>query len=385
MATRGRPKKVPADGAVPAVGKEEKSEVSQVIAAMHKRYGPAVVTRASEQRQPWRIPTNVFSFDLATCGGIPHNRMTMFHGPRSSGKSTMSEKVITGAQQSMPHLQVCHIDVEGTRDTTWGGKLGTNNDALIYVKPEQGEHAVDIAEAMVRTKEISLVVVDSLAAMTPGKEIEASAEDNHVGLQSRLISSMVRKLNSALIAERNRGHFVSVLFINQQRSKIGGYAGPGQEALSLPGGKALEFFTTLQARFKNKETISRDSHGFETTEFNEHAFKLDKNKMNAGLRDGEYQLMRRESDKFPLNEGDIDDAPSMLAHAKKIGCYMGGGSSWKLDIPDFEYTFRNADEAILYLYENREIYHLLRCHLIASHAARLGLPQDFINYLYGDV
>ncbi len=363
---------------------KEKTELQQVTEAMQKRYGPAVITRASEQHQPWRISTGVFSFDLATIGGIPHNRMTMFHGPRSSGKSTMAEKVISGAQRSMPG-QVCFIDVEGTRDTVWGGKLGTNNEDLVYVKPEAGEHAVDIADAMVRTREISLVVVDSIAAMTPTAEIESSAEDAHVGRQARLITSMVRKISSGLIAERNRGHFVSILVINQQRSKIGGWAPAGQEALSLPGGKALEFYMSLQARFKNKETLSKDAMGFETVEYNEHAFKLDKNKMNAGLKDGEYQLMRRDSTKFPLLEGDIDDAPSMLAHAKKIGCYTGGGQSWTLEFPDFKYTFRNADEAILYLYENRDTYWALRCHLIADHAARLGMPQYYLDYLYGAV
>ena len=383
MATRGRPRKSADSTTTPVAGKAEKSELELVTAAMHKRYGPAVVTRASEQRQPWRIPTGVFAFDLATCGGIPHNRMTMFHGPRSSGKSTMAEKVITGAQRSMPG-QVCFIDVEGTRDTVWGGKLGTDNESLVYAKPEAGEHAVDIAEAMVRTREISLVVVDSIAAMTPTREIESSAEDAHVGLQSRLISSMVRKVSSAMIAERNRGHFVSLLVINQQRSKIGGWAPNGQEALSLPGGKALEFFMSLQARFKNKEVMGKDSLGFDAVDYNEHAFTIDKNKMNAGMKTGEYQLMRKNSDKFPILEGDIDDAGSMLAHAKKIGCYTGGGSSWRLEFPDFNYVFKNSDEAILYLYENREEYWKLRCHLIADHAMRLGMPQYYIDYLYGD-
>lgn len=386
MATRGRPRKDAGSAATSdAPAKTEKSELEQVTAEMRKRYGPAVITRASEQKQPWRIPTGVFSFDLATCGGIPHNRMTMFHGPRSSGKSTMAEKCVAGAQRSMQGQQVCFIDVEGTRDTVWAGKLGTDNESLVYVKPEAGEHAVDIADAMVRTRDISLIIVDSIAAMTPSAEIESSAEDAHVGRQARLISSMVRKLSSGLIAERHRNHFVSVLVINQQRSKIGGWAPAGQEALSLPGGKALEFFMTLQARFKNKETMSKDALGFETVEYNEHAFKIDKNKMNAGLKDGEYQLMRRDSLKFPLLEGDIDDAPSMLAHAKRIGCYSGGGQAWKLEFPDFSYTFKNADEAIMYLYENRDIYWALRCHLIADHAARLGMPQEFLDYLYEGV
>lgn len=383
---RGRPPKNAAatdEASSAAPGKAEKSELQTVTGEIQKRFGINVIRKASEVHQPWRIPTGIFSLDLATCGGIPHNRITMFHGPRSSGKTTAAEKVVAGAQRSMPDQQVAYNDIEGTRDSTWSSKLGVDNDLVVLTQPERGEDAVDIAEALVRTREISLVVVDSIAALTPMKEIEDSAEDVNVGLQARLMSKFMRKITSALIAERHRGHFVSLLVINQQRSKIGGWAPAGQEPLSLPGGKALEFATSLQVKFKNKENVSKDEAGFDTVAYNEHAFTIDKNKLHGGIKTGEYQLMRRDSTEFPLLEGDIDDAPAMLAHAKKRGFYTGGGKSWKLSIPDFEYTFQNSDEAILYLYENREIYWLLRCHLIADHAARLGMPQYFVDYLYG--
>lgn len=383
---RGRPpKSASAEEEIGSTGavKPGKTELEQVTAAIQKRFGNNVIKVASENRQPWRIPSSIFTFDLATCGGIPHNRISMFHGPRSSGKTTAAEKVVAGAQRSMPDQQVAYEDIEGTRDTTWSSKLGVNNDMVVLSQPERGEDAVDIAEALVRTREISLVVIDSIAALTPMKEIEDSAEDVNVGIQARLMAKFMRKITSALIAERHRGHYVSLLVINQQRSRIGGWAPAGQEALSLPGGKALEFATSLQVKFKNKENVSKDERGFETVAYNEHAFTIDKNKMHGGIKQGEYQLMRRDSTEFPLLEGDIDDAPAMLAHAKKIGCYTGGGQAWRLDIPDFNYVFRNSDEAILYLYENPDVYALLRCHLIADHAARLGLPQYFLDYLYG--
>jgi recombination protein RecA len=385
MATRGRGrpagsgKKTAEEGAVADSG----SELEQVQAAINKRWGATTIRRASENMQPFRIPTGIFSLDLATCGGIAHNRVSMFKGPKHSGKTTTSEKVIAGAQLSLPGQQVAFVDAEGTRDSVWGGKLGVNNEDLVYTATETGEQAVDITEALIRTKEISLVVVDSIASLVPMKEVAGSAEDANVALQARLISLFMRKATSALISERKRNHFVTLLLINQQRVKIGGWAPNGGEPLSSPGGKALEHATTMEFNFKNKENTSKDGDGVDTLEYNEHAFKIQKNKLNAGLRDGEFQLMRRDSDKFPLVEGDIDDAPSMLAHAKKTGCYTGGGKSWKLSIPDFDYTFQNSDEAILYLYENRDIYWKLRCHLIASHAAKLGMPQYFIDYLYG--
>lgn len=384
MATRGRPRKnPPAEGAAAPVPKE-KSELEEVMAQIGKRFGNNVVARGHEIRQPWRIPLSIFSFDLATCGGIPHNRISMFHGPRSSGKTTAALRAIRGAQRSLPHMQVCLLDVEGTYDEAWARKNGVDTERLIVIQPETGESAVDMADAMVRTREISLLVLDSIAALVPNREIEGSAEDAHVGIHARLVTTMVRKLSAGLIAERHRGHFVTVLVINQQRSKIGGWAPAGQEPLSLPGGKALEFATSLQVKFKNKENLTKED-GQDVTDVNEHAFSIDKCKMHGGIRKGEYQMMRRDSTEFNLLEGDIDDAGAMLAHAKRLGCYTGGGKSWTLSIPDYEaLNFGKAEEAIAYLYDNFDVYWALRCHLIASHAASLGLAEDFINYLYGD-
>ena len=358
------------------------SELKSVMAQIKKSYGDNALCTGSEVQQPWRIPTGIFSFDLATCGGIPYNRWTMFHGARSSGKTTAAEKVIAGVQRSLPNQQAVFIDVEGTRDSTWGGKLGTDNDRLIVAHPDSGENAVDMADALIRTREVSLVILDSIAALAPMREIEGSAEDAHVGLQARMVSAFTRKVNAALIAERKRGHYVTILVLNQQRSAIGKWAPHGQEALSLPGGKALEFVTTLQCMWKNKETVSKNEEGFDTLEYNEHAFKLDKNKMNGGIRTGEYQLQRRDSDKYELFEGDVDDAGTMLAHAKKIGCYTGGGKSWKIEVPDFNLQVANAEEMIKYLYENRDDYWRLRNHLIADHASKLGMPKSFIAHFY---
>ena len=362
-------------------GKESTSEIAQLQAAMQKRYGASIVTRGSDIPQPWRIPLNIFSFDLATLGGIFHNRVNQFSGVKHSGKTTAALKAIRGAQQSLPDQQVAMADIEGTFDETWAGKNGVNTADLLVTQPETGEQAVDICEALVRTREISLVVVDSIAALTPTQFIENSAEDpTQPGTQARLMSKFMLKISSALIAERRRGHFVSLLVINNLTSKIGGWAPPGQEAVQNAGGKKLGYTNSLEVKFKNKENTTKQD-GMELLSYNEHSFKIEKNKCNGGLRDGEYQMLRQDSDVYPLYETDIDDAPAMLAHAKRRGFYTGGGKSWKLSIPEFEYTFQNAEEAVMYLYENREIYWKLRCFLIADHAARLGMKQDFVDYI----
>lgn len=365
---------------------KEKSELDVVTSEMRKRFGDQAIIRGSDQRQPWRIPTNIFMIDLATCGGIPHNQLTMIHGPRSSGKTTLSEKCIAGAQQSLPDQQAAFIDIEHTRDATWGAKLGVDNEALLYVQPDTGENAVDMADALIRTKEISLVVIDSIAALVSNKEIEESADDNATpGLQAKLVTRMCRRITNAMFAERVRGHYVTLLVLNQQRSAIGKWAPHGQEAIGLPGGKALEFTTALQIGCKNKENMSKDKHGLETTSFNEHSFKIDKCKMHGGIRAGEYQLQRRDHDTYELAEGEIDDAETMLAHAKRIGIYTGGGSSWTLELPGFKQTFRGKEDAVTFMYLNRDVMWLLRNYLIADHARKLGLPDYFVAYLMGEL
>lgn len=356
------------------------SEIEKVIGEIRKRYGDGTLIKGSQRKQPYRIPTGIFTFDYATLGGIPHNRVTMFHGAKHSGKTTGAYRCVAGAQQSLVDQQAVFIDVEGTYDATWAAKVGVDNEALHLVQPDTGEQAVDLADALLRSRETSLVVIDSLAALLPIKEAESSAEDSLVGQQSRLITSMMRKVSAAMIAERKRGHFVSVLLINQQRTKIGGWS-PTGEPLSLPGGKAVGFFSSLEVQWKNKEVQGKDAYGLDTMSHNEHAFNIQKNKMNGGMRTGEFQMVRNSEHKFGLVEGDIDDADTMIAFAKKLGWYTGAGKGQRLEFLDVEESFGKVDEAIAWLYENPEMKWKLRTCLIADHARRLGMEEEFLNYL----
>lgn len=366
----------PAGGAV-------SGELEKTLAAIRKQHGERTVVFGTDIVQPGRIPTGIFTFDYATLGGIPHNRMTMFHGPKHSGKTTGALRVVAGAQASLPDQKPVFLDIEGTFDAVWAEKLGVDTQNLIINQPDYGEQAIDAAVALVHTLEVSLIVVDSLAALLPLKESEASAEDSLVAQQSRLITSFLRKVSAAQIKERKRDHFVTVLLLNQQRTKIGGWS-PTGDPLSLPGGKALGHFTSLEARFKNKETSSKDEQGFETLHVNEHAFTIEKNKCNAGMRSGEFRMMRREDPDYGLAEGDIDDAGTMLAFAKRLGWYTGAGRGQKLEFADVSESFQSIEQATIFLYENRDIYWKLRCHLIADAARKQGQKEAFINYLLGE-
>lgn len=364
-------------------GASPSSEMSKVIAELRKQHGNKTLVAGNAIRQPWRIPTGVFTLDLATLGGVPHDRVTMIHGKKHSGKSMMSDRIIMGAQQTMPSQQVVKIDTEGTHDEVWSSKIGVDTASLLVSQPDSGEQAVDIAVALAQTWEVSLIVVDSLAALVPIKEQEEDADKALVGLQSKMITSMMRKLTAAQIKERKRGHHVTVVVLNQQRSQIGGWSPNPAAAITLPGGKALGHFTSLEIHMKNKETVEKDEAGGSTLSVNDHAFTIDKNKLGAGYRTGEFRMMRREDPATGLTEGEIDDAPIMLSYAKMAGWYTGTPKAgYTLEFGDYEpVRVAKAEDMIRTLYGDREYMWALRCHLIANQAKRQGMPQWYLDYL----
>ena len=333
-------------------------------------------------RQPIRLPTGIFTLDLALCGGLFMNCINEFLGARSSGKTTALLKAIASAQRQYPNLTPALVDAEHTFDPVWAAKLGVDLEHLIVVQPSTGEEAVDQVQGLMSHAGISMVAMDSVAALVPMKEVEAATEDMHVGIHAKLVTRLVRKANTAISEASKAGRPMMLLVTNQQRAGIGKWAPPGQEAISNPGGKALEHYTALQVKFKNKENLKKDDEGFDMLEVNEHAFSVDKNKFNAGMRKGEYLLRRSADDDLGLSEGDIDDAESMLGFAKKMGIYTGGGSSWTLELPEFSDTMRGRDAWVEYLYSNRDVHQQLRNHLIALHAVKLGMPQYFVDAIY---
>lgn len=355
-----------------------RGEIGETLKAVTKRYGENSVHMADTVYQPDRISTGSFMMDYALLGGIPHNRCSMIVGERHAGKTMLASKIIASAQRQYPDQTPVFLDIEGTFDATWAGKLGVDIACLPVVGCETGEMAVDVGDALIGSMETSLLVVDSVAALTPMRELEGSAEDAHVGIQARLMGNFIRRLTAGLIKERKRGHYVTVLFLNQFRAKIGGFAGFG-EPRSIPGGKALEFSTSVQIIIKNKENKGKDSNSVDTITHNDHPFTITKNKCNTGPRTGEFVLIREDDPATGLSAGDIDDAATVLAYAKKWGLYTGGGSRWTLEFGDTSYKFGKAAEGIRALQDDVDLYWSLRCFLIQMHAQQRGMPSDFIE------
>ncbi len=331
---------------------------------------------AREVRQPLRISTGAFILDFSLLGGIPHNRSSLVVGERHAGKSLVASKVTANAQQLYPDKNVVLIDAEGTFDKIFAQKLGVDLDQLIVIECETGEMAADVGIAMVESKEISMVITDSIAAMTPMAEIDASVEDAFIAVQARLIARFVRKMTSALIKERKRHHWVTNFYTSQFRNRIGGYGDPR----IIVGGKAMEYCTSVQFIIKNKENKGKDEREIEDIITNEHSYTIIKNKCNSGPRVGEFILQRIADEDAGLAEGDIDDSATVLTYAKKMGFYQGEGTAPKvLDFDDYRYSFRKNAETVDALRDDPDLYWALRCKLIREQAEHLGMSREFIR------
>lgn len=344
-------------------------EVGEVIAAVTKNYGQHVITAAS-MRAPFRhVPTGVFVLDLATNGGIPVGLTSMFVGWESSGKTTLAQRVVAGFQQKFPDKTAFYLDIEGTYDPVWGEVHGIDNDKMALVQPESGEQAVDIAKTAMRAENTSIVVIDSLAMLTPFKDAEGSAEDQHPGIQARLIGRMVRDCGQAMLDERKRGHFPTFLLINQWRNKIGVFRG---DPRVLPGGHALKFVPALTVETVSKVKLGRDEHELEVADVNEMAFRIKKSKLGNSIMSGEYLMTRNPAHK--LGQGFIDDAATVVTYAKKFGLVTGGGASWK--IAGCDEKFGRLASITDHLYTDPELFAAIKRQIIIMHRESMGLALE---------
>ncbi len=229
---------------------ERKKVLEDALKRIKKEFGEGSVMFLGEKpvEEVRTISTGSISIDRATgIGGIPRGRITEIYGPESSGKTTLALHVIANAQKEGGIA--AFIDAEHALDPTYARKLGINLDELLVSQPDSGEQALEIAETLVRSGAVDVIVVDSVAALVPEAEIKGDMGDSHVGLQARLMSQALRKLTAAT----NRSN-CALIFINQVREKIGmsGYGGP-QEITT--GGRALKFYASMRIDIRNAGQI----------------------------------------------------------------------------------------------------------------------------------
>ena len=322
---------------------EKEKALELAVGQIEKQFGKGSIMRLTEAVRTTVecIPSGSLALDIALgIGGVPRGRVAEIFGPEGSGKTTLGQHIIAEAQKNGG--VAAYIDVEHALDPTYAANCGVNLDDLLISQPDTGEEALEITEALVRSGAVSVIVIDSVAALVPRAEIEGEMGDAHVGLQARLMSQALRKLTAAIGRSGT-----AVVFINQLREKVGIIYGNPEVT---PGGRALKFYSSVRIDLRRIETIKQ---GNLATGSRIRA-RVVKNKVAPPFRTAEFDIMFSSG---ISREGSIVDLGVGLELIKKSGAFFSYG-----DIR----LGQGRENAKQYLSQNPELAQEIERQIIAS-------------------
>lgn len=292
----------------------KKEALKAALAQIEKNFGKGAIMRMgdAEVQQIEKVSSGAISIDLALGGGYPKGRIIEVYGPESSGKTTIC--LHAAAEFQKAGGTVAFIDAEHALDPIYAGKLGVDMEELLLSQPDSGEQALEITEALVRSGGVDLIVIDSVAALTPRAEIEGDMGDSHMGLQARLMSQALRKLTATASKMGT-----TIIFINQIRMKIGIVFGNPE---TTTGGNALKFYSTIRMEIRKGKKIEEGVGDAKEANGNIARIKIVKNKIAPPFRTAEVDIMFNEG---ISRVGDLLEVGTNLEIVKKSGAFYSFG------------------------------------------------------------